>query len=143
MWESIWRFLVSNPGLTIIGAVTLIQIAPIKIDPWSAALGWVRKTILGGIDTKLDNIARKVDALEEQAKEDKALQARTEILRFADEVYQQERHSKEFFDEVLQAIDHYEKYCNEHPGFKNNRTVMSAARIREIYAHLMETHGFL
>ena len=143
MWEAICRFLADNPGLTIVGAVTLIQIAPIKIDPWSAVLRWIRKAIIGDIDTKLDSIARKVHGLEEQAKEDKALQARTHILRFADEVYQQERHSKEYFDDVLSDIDNYEKYCEQHPEFRNNRTTMSAGRIREIYSHLMETHGFL
>lgn len=143
MWETIRRFLIDNPGLTVIGAVTLIQIAPIKIDPWSSLLKWIRKALIGDIDKKLDNIAHKVDRLEEQSKEDKALLARTHILRFADEVYQSEKHSKDYFDDILADIDSYEKYCEAHPEFRNNRTTMSAERIRDIYAHLMETHGFL
>ena len=141
-WE-VLRFVRFHPEVTIIGAFTLIQVAPIKINPWSWIAGLIHKFLFGTIDKKLDAISAKVDKLEEQSKEDKALLARTHILRFAEEVYQNDRHSKEYFDDILSDIDAYERYCEEHPGFRNNKTAMSAERIRGIYAHLMETHGFL
>lgn len=144
MWEIVYEFLKAHIEITIFGAITLIQVAPIKINPWS----WVAKSIhgilLGDIDRKLDSIAHKVDRLEEQAQEDKALQARKHILRFADELYNGEKHSKEYFDDVLtDDIDGYEKYCESHPNFRNNKTVMSIQLVKDTYAKLMEEHKFL
>lgn len=143
MWEVVWSFFKVHPDITIIGAVTLIQIAPIKINPWSWCGKALRKVIIGDIDDKLDKIAAKVNSLAEKAKEEKAMQSRRHILRFADELYNGEKHSKEYFDEILQACDSYEKYCDEHPNFKNNKTVMSSQLIKDTYAKLMEEHKFL
>lgn len=143
MWETILSLLRENLSITIIGAITLIQVAPIKVNPWS----WLAKLIHGflfaDIDKKLDSISDKVDKLERQACEDKALQARTHILRFSDELYNGEKHSKEYFDDILSDVDRYEKYCEETPSFRNNRTVMSTQLIKDTYAKLMEEHKFL
>ena len=142
-WEIIYTFLKTHIELTLVGAITLIQIAPININPWSWIAKAIHNLLFSEIDKKLDSISGKVDKLEEQAQEDKALQARTHILRFADELYNGEKHSKEYFDDVLSDIDRYEKYCEHHPGFKNNKTVMSTKLIKETYAKLREEHKFL
>ncbi len=143
MWENIVHWLISNPMFTVVGAFTLIQIVPIKINPWS----WVAKAahglLFGGIERKLDTISDKVDRLEEQYQEDKAGQSRNHILRFADELYNGERHSKEYFDEILADCDRYEKYCEQHPNYKNSKTVMSTKLIKETYDKLMAEHKFL
>ena len=141
--DKIWLFIRLHPEITVIGAFTLIQISPIKINPWSWLAGLIHKFLFGKIDQKLDLISDKVDKLEEQAKEDKALQARTRILRFSDELYNDEKHSKEYFDNVLEDIDQYEEYCDAHPRFRNNKTVMSTKLIRDTYAKLLADHSFL
>lgn len=140
----ILEFIRLHPEITVVGAVTLIQVAPIKINPWS----WLAKTayrlLLGGIDTKLDTIADKVDKLEAQFEEDKALQARTHILRFTDELYNGEKHSKEYFDDILETdVDFYERYCTAHPEFQNSKTVMSTQLIKDVYGKLIKEHKFL
>ncbi len=142
MLEAIWDFILANPGITIVGAVTLIQIAPIKVDPWNILANWFKTKLVGSIENKLDKIQAKVGELEERVKEDKALQARTHILRFADELYEKKYHSKEYFEDVLDEVDMYEKYCNTHPDFKNNKTVMSADLIKSTYRILIEEHKF-
>ena len=143
MWEIIYEFLKAHIEITLIGAITLIQIAPIKINPWSWIAKGIHGLLLGDIDRKLDSISNKVDRLEEQAQEDKALQARTHILRFSDELYNGAKHSKEYFDDILSDVDKYEKYCESHPNFRNNKTVMSNQLIKDTYAKLMEEHKFL
>lgn len=142
MLESIWNFFCLHPEITVVGAITLIQVAPIKIDPWSAIVNAFKRLFVGGIESKIDRIAEKVDTLDAQVKEDKAVQARMRILRFADELYDKKPHSKEYFDEILDEIDRYEKYCNGHPDFKNNKTVMSVKIIKETYARLIDEHRF-
>ena len=143
MWGIIYEFLKAHIEITLIGAITLIQIAPIKINPWSWIAKGIHGLLLGDIERKLDSISNKVDRLEEQAQEDKALQARTHILRFSDELYNGAKHSKEYFDDILSDVDKYEKYCESHPNFRNNKTVMSNHLIKDTYAKLMEEHKFL
>lgn len=142
-WREVLRFVQYHPEITVIGAFTLIQISPIKINPWSWIAGLIHRFLFGKIDQKLDDITAKVDRLEAQAEEEKALQSRTHILRFSDECYNGQHHSKEYFDNVLEDIDRYEKYCETHPKFKNNKTVISTQMIRETYARMLEEHAFL
>lgn len=142
MWAALFEFFRIHPDITIIGAMTIIQLVPIKIDPWTFVVKWIKKLIIGDIDKKIDEIVRKVDILDLQAKEEKALQARTHILRFSDEVYNGDRHSKEYFDDILCDIDDYEAYCNSHPTFKNNRTIASSKLIKETYNRLLNEHKF-
>ena len=143
MWKELLAFVRFHPEVTVIGAFTIIQIAPIKVNPWSWVAGLIHRFLFGKIDEKLDAISGKVDKLEEQANEDKALQARTHILRFADELYNHIDHSKEYFDDILGDVDRYEKYCDEHPNFRNNKTVMSTQRIKDVYNKLLDEHRFL
>ena len=141
-WETIIRFIGFHPEIAILGAITLIQIAPIKIDPWTALGKAFKKLLVGDIEKKLDNLTAKVDTLEAQFDEEKALRARTHIIRFADELYNGKHHEKEYFDNILDDISMYDKYCNVHPKFKNNRTVISAGIINETYNKLFKEHKF-
>jgi hypothetical protein len=83
--------------------------------------------------------ARDLEAQAEAA----ADQAREEILRVSDEIYNGVMHSREFFDQVLDKIDTYERFCGDHKGYQNSKAVTAIARIRQVYTHLDETHGFL
>lgn len=142
MYELLKNLIFFHPEITILGAITLIQITPIKINPWTAVCKFIKKLLIGDIETKLDGISDKVNTLEKRVKEERALQARTQILRFADELYNGDHHSKEYFDDVLDNIDMYEKYCKANPDFKNNKTVMSAGLIKDTYNKLFEQHKF-
>lgn len=142
MLETIWNFVCFHPEITVLGAITLIQIAPIKLNPWGAIIKAVRNSLVGGIEKKLNEIASKVNLLELQIEEDKALHARAHILRFADGLYNGKHHTKEYFDDMLSDIDDYENYCRSHPSFKNNKTVMSVKLIRSAYQKAIENHEF-
>lgn len=142
MLETIWNFVCFHPEITVIGAITLIQIAPIKLNPWGALVKTIKNFLVGGIEKKLGEIGTKVDNLEKQIKEDKAIHARAHILRFADGIYNGKQHTKEYFDDILSDIDEYEEYCHKHPEFKNGKTIMSVELIRNTYHTLIENHGF-
>jgi len=142
MWEIIYTFLKAHIELTLFGALTLIQIAPIKINPWSRIAHAVHDLFFGETDRKIDAVIGKVDRLENQAEEDKAIQARTHILRFADELYDGRHHSQEYFLQMLDDIKTYERYCGEHPDFPNGRTVQACDLIKTTYEKLWEQHKF-
>lgn len=142
MTEFFWHFLTNHIELVLIGAVTLIQIAPIKINPW----GWVAKqlkgAIMGDVEKKIDTISKKVETLESRMEEDKALLIRNRILRFAEELYDGKHHSQEYFQQMLDDIKAYESYCETHPNFPNGRTVNACEKIRSTYDSLWQNHKF-
>lgn len=142
MWELIWSFIKLHPEITVVGAVTLVQIAPIKINPWSWVGRTLRRVIIGDIDEKLREISKKVDKIEDTINERDAILARTHILRFNDELYNNVKHSRDYFLQTLEDIDNYEKYCEAHPDFKNSRTTMAEQNIKEVYQRLFAEHKF-
>ena len=96
------------------------------------------------IITRRDNrkgMEKQVRQLFEQRNEDRAVLARTHILRFADELRNGFAHSEDYFRQQLLDCDTYEHYCNEHPDFANGLTKMSTDYIREEYKRLYLNNG--
>lgn len=144
MIDYIVRLIQLHPEITILGAVTLIQIAPIKLDPWTSLAKWLKGIIVGDVEKKLDDISGKVKDLDCKIQETDARAARRQILRFADELYNRTvKHSKEYFDDILDDIDDYEKYCDSHKNFKNGKTTLAVAQIKKVYSELYDDHKFL
>ena len=144
MIDNIISVIQNHPEITILGAVTLIQIAPIKFDPWTALARWLKKTIIGDVEKKLDDISGKVEDLDCKIGETEARNARRHILRFADELYNRTvKHSKEYFDDILDDIHDYEAYCDVHETFKNGKTGMAIDMIRKTYKDVYGEHKFL
>ena len=74
-----------------------------------------------------------------------AVQCRTRILRFADELINEPKHlhTQGNFEQCLQDITVYDQYCAEHPKFKNELTLRSAEIIRKVYDECAREHKFL
>ena len=148
-------------GVIVIAVLSCIQIAPIQLNPWSfiakhlgrALMGESCRMMAGHMDQIDDQLKRmnneiqelkdKVEESEDKADMDRAIIARVRILRFNDEILGTKRHSKESFDQTLEDIDNYERYCHEHPEFRNNKTMMSIKNIKRAYDRQLKTHDFL
>lgn len=107
------------PEITIIGALTLVQIAPVKINPWS----WLAKLLqrANGVEALQKEVAR----MDERIKEVKRDNARTrskvirkEIIDFAEELRRGKLYSVSEFEEIARIVDEYRGLIREH-GFKN------------------------
>ena len=141
--------------ILVITLLSLIQVSPIKVDPWS----WLGKQI-GRIINK--EVMDKQDSFQKESQEyrknndlqiknlthkfDKrtAEDARNRILRFGDEVKNKQlRHSEEYYNQILADITDYDKYCNEHPNFQNERTVVTTKIIKEAYEEHLRNNDFL
>ena len=129
-------------GLLVI-LIGMIKIPPLQINLW----GWfgklIGKAINGEVLEKVDDLKEEIDDLKGQQEFQNARQARQRILRFCDEILFSQRHSKEHFDEILEDIDLYEKYCRDHTDYENNRAELAIATIREVYKQCLKTHDFL
>lgn len=83
---------------------------------------------------------KQIDKIYDRMDERDAIQARTHILRFNDELENGMKHSKDYFRQQIQDIDTYEEYCRTHPDFANGLTVMASKYIKSEYERQYQTH---
>jgi len=129
--------------LLVFGGMTVVQLSPLKIDPWKWLGQQIGKAINGEVLANLDRLEKRMDKMEAQEESDKMESARIRILRFGDECKRNIKHGEEHFNQVLEDIDKYETYCATHPDFKNAKAVLTIARIKECYAERLEKGDFL
>lgn len=137
----------SKIGLYSVGAVTtlmtIIQISPIKINPWS----WIARSIGRALNKELmdevGNLRKDVKTNKEDDDQEWADLRRTHILRFGDEIRMGVSHSEEHFDQILLDISKYKRYCNKHPQYLNDRAGATIAIIEEAYKKCLEKNNFL
>lgn len=103
-----------------------------------------RKGTTSQIMSELRGMRDEIKALRDDVEKDKAVDARRRILQFSDSlIHDERRHSKEFFDQVMDDITDYEKYCDAHKDFKNNKADASIAHIKKTYSERLENKEFL
>ncbi len=143
------EILLAGGGGTLL-LLTLIQISPIKIDPWSALARFLGRAMNGEVIGMLNELqtAQKSnnDRLDEHIRMDDERNAdghRGRILRFNNELIRDIPHTKEEFVDILADIDEYERYCEQHPAYKNNRAVHAIANIGRVYDERLAKHDFL
>lgn len=139
---TIEQMLAGGGGLILV-AMTLIQISPVKVNPWTAMAKAIGRAINGEVIQKVDKLDRDLQTVRKEAAEQAAMNYRARILRFGDEVMHDVRHSKDHFDQVLHDITEYERYCKKNPDFENNMTALTSSRIKEIYRKCLEDNDFL
>ena len=133
---SIQELLLKGGGI-VFALLTLVQITPIKVNPWSAIARAIGKALIGGdIMAKLEEHIRVDD-------ERDADMHRYRLLRFNTELLRKTRHTKAEFDEILYSVTYYERYCEDHPKYENNRAVLAIENIKRVYKECMETNDFL
>ena len=128
--------------LLLFGGATVLQITPIKINPWSWLARRIGRAINGEVLTKQDALGKDLADLRFTVDERAAKDSRIRILRFGDEILHGREHSKEHFDQILQDITEYDQYCKSHPNFKNNMTQITTQKIMETYAEVWENRAF-
>lgn len=132
----------SGGGIAVI-ILTLLQIAPIKINPWTMIARKIGKAINGDLLEKVESVEKEMKDIKANISEQAAIDCRARILRFGDEVLHKERHTKEHFDQILRDITSYDNYCREHPDFENHITELTSSRIMEVYKKCCEDADFL
>lgn len=91
----------------------------------------------------IDNLDRKMDKLQKLNDEGMALTWRYRILRFDDEVLHDDKHTKEHFDQILEDITKYERFCKDNPDFENNKAYLAIDNIKKVYKKCTDEGTFL
>lgn len=128
-------------GLVVL--LTLLQIAPIKVNPWSAIARAIGRAINADVLNELKETRSRLDAHIKADEEYNADVRRARILRFNNELIRDVPHTREDFIDILADIDDYEDFCRKHPDYKNNRAVHAIANIGRVYDERLQKHDFL
>ena len=139
--EALVGLLGGGTGLGVL--LGLIQVSPIPIKPWSAIAKALGRAINGEVLQEVSETKAKLDAHVQADERHTADQHRTRILRFNTECLRHQRHTREDFIDILAEIDEYERYCQTHPDYKNQRCVHAVKNIGRVYDTLLETGDFL
>ena len=136
------ELLTGGSGLLLV-LMTLVQLAPVHIDPWSTLAKAVGRAINADVTKELGEIKAKLEEHVTMDGRRTADEHRARILHFNNELLRGIGHTKEEFIEVLTEVDAYEEYCRSHPDYPNNRAVLAIETIREIYKERLKKHDFL
>lgn len=146
--NNLWAFLTS-PGFVIFGGITLIEIVPIKINPWGALLKWIGNVINAEDRKQIKELTDKVDGLEQDVREskrereeDKAKQMRWRILDFANSCMHGNKHTREAWNHTIAELRDYEDYI-ERKDLSNGVIEETAVYLRTLYQENKRTNNFL
>ena len=95
------------------------------------------------LDERFDVLDAKIDEVDRKYDERSTISARIRLLRFADEMMEGRKHSKDSWDQCLTDCDIYEDYCDAQPSFKNNQTEATIKYLKRSYEERLEKHDFL
>ena len=143
----LWAQLNAIGHISIIGILIvltgMVKIPKVELNIWNWLGRLIGRSINGEVMEHVKKLTNEVDTLKKEEELERARQARQRILRFNDEILFNKRHSKEHFDEILDDIDTYEDYCENHEDYENNKAVLAISTIREVYKECLRDHDFL
>lgn len=127
----------TNPAVVFIGTITIIEVTPIKINPWQ----WIGRAINGELLKKLDKLEEDVTTIKKDQEEDNAENMRCRILAFAASCRRHEHHDAEEWNNIIAAIKKYETYVKER-NIDNGVIEENAAFLRELYHERLVNNDF-
>ena len=137
-------------GVGVVAVLSLLEIAPIKVNPWSAIARGLGRAFnaevladLKAVQQAQQDTRSALDKHQAADDEYKAECHRAALLAFNTSLLRGELHTQEDFFDAFRHIDQYEGYCRNHPGYKNNRASHAIANIGRVYDERLKARDFL
>ena len=122
--------------------LTIIQIAPIKINPWDKILVWFGNHMNADIVRRVDVIEEKLDEHIRDSSEERIRKIRADILDFGNACMNGRPHTKEEFEFVISECDAYEKHI-EKMQIRNGVATATIKEVRRLYEKHLRENTFL
>ncbi|MBO5569140.1 MAG: hypothetical protein J6A79_09470 [Clostridia bacterium] len=119
-------------AVLLILLLSLVQISPVKLNPWDNIFGWIGKKTNGETEKRLDK-------LEKHTREMWINNHRQTILTFARECRADIEHSSDEWTNVLNVAEEYEKYVTENK-VTNGIITQDTEYIRNLYQEMSREH---
>ena len=85
-----------------------------------------------------------INRYDSKREELKTIQSEIILIRANDEILSTAKHhTKEWFDQLLDDIDNYDRYCQAHPDYRNSVAVSAMNNLKRIYTNCLENNSFL
>ena len=124
--------ILTHPSIILVGVVTLVEIVPIKINPWKTLFQWIGNCITGELKSNLSEMKKDFE-------ETKAQDKRWHILNFANTCRNGVLHSKDEWQHVISELGEY----TEKKGITNGVIEEDAKYLRELYHERNMKNDFL
>lgn len=125
----------AHPGVVLVGAITLIQITPIKINPWT----WLRKKTS---DLIYGELRKDIQTIQEEITEMKVQNWRWNVLDFANSCKNGRRHTQDEWKHAISQLAEYERYIKRNEII-NGVFDEDARYLREEYQERCRNNDFL
>ncbi len=109
--------------------LSILQIAPIRINPWDSVFAWLGDKLNG----------KKLDEMEDQINQMWIDSHRQAILTFARECRHGVEHSADEWSHILTVADQYSSYCQKR-NVPNGVVKADMEFLKELYIELSRDH---
>ena len=112
-----------------------IQIAPIKINPWSSLIKWIGKMLNGNLQQQVIELSNTIDENEKD-------RIRWQVLDFANSCRNGRRHTKDEFQHIITLNDKYAELLKR-TNDKNGYFDEEYKYIKELFRDCQSKNNFL
>lgn len=123
---------ITASGLGLVALMSLIQISPIKINPWDNIFSWLGHKLNRETEEQLTKLQDQVQGMWINSH-------RRAILRFARECRAGIEHSPDEWTNVLNVAEEYESYVEAHK-VTNGIITQDTVYLRDLYQELSREH---
>ena len=117
-------------GLVLL--LSLVQVSPLKLNPWDSILGWLGKKLNGAAEKRLEELQKQVRDMWINTH-------RQSILTFARECRGDIPHDAEEWNHILSIADEYEVFCKKNT-VSNGVVKADTEYVRGLYQQLSREH---
>lgn len=129
------ELMADNLTLTIGVVASIVEVAPIKINPWSRIFNWIAEAIVG-------DLKKEFFEFKKENEEKTADRMRWDILSFANSCRRGQEHSKDEWWHCISQIKEYEDYTKR-KGIVNGVIEEDSEYLRELYHERNLKNDFL
>ena len=112
--------------------LSLIQVSPLKVNPWDSIFGWIGRKTQGELQKQVADLKKQITDIWISSH-------RQSILTFARECRAQIDHDAEEWNHILSIADEYEVYCSNH-AVSNGVVKADTRYVRDLYQELSRQH---
>ena len=124
--------ILTTGGLGLVFLLSLVQIAPLKLNPWDRVFDWLGHKLNRTADEELKKLQAQIQGMWINSH-------RHTILRFARECRAGIDHSPDEWTNVLNVAEEYEAYVKEN-SITNGIITQDTVYLRNLYQELSREH---
>lgn len=138
----ILKWMSNNITLVVIFFTFIVQITPVKWNPWTALFNWLGDKLTKGPCSKLDGLIEKINTIDANVTENEKDRIRWEILDFANSCRNNRKHTKDEFQHIISLNDKYKELLKK-TGDTNGVFEVEYQYIKNLYTERQKKNDFL